>query len=98
VAFVSVTPERTPQKTPGSKSSSFEQVFVRDTCLGAAACTPRTVRISLHNGNDAGTGGVLPAISGDGRRVAIPSPAANVFTPSVTIDDRLFLALTKPHE
>ena len=98
VAFVSVTPERTSQKTPGSKSSSFEQVFVRDTCLGAAACTPRTVRISLHNGNDAGTGGLLPAISGDGRRVAIPSPAANVFTPSVTIDDRVFLALTKPKE
>ena len=98
VAFVSVTPDRGPQKTPGGKSPSFEQVFVRDTCLGVAQCTPRTVRISLHNGSDANPAGPVPAISGDGRRIAIPSPAANIFTPSEAIDDRVFLALTKPKE
>lgn len=96
IAFVSVTPDHAAQKSPKGTRASFEQVFVRDTCLGADKCTPRTVRISLHNGSDAGTS--APAISGDGRRVAVPSPAANVFTPSVRIEDRVFLALTKPKE
>ena len=96
IAFVSVTPDRAAQKSPNGTRASFGQVFVRDTCLGADKCTPRTVRISLHNGNDAGTS--APAISGDGRRVAVPSPAANVFTPSVRIEDRVFLALTKSKE
>ncbi|HYL09954.1 MAG TPA: IPT/TIG domain-containing protein [Candidatus Acidoferrales bacterium] len=96
IAFVSVTADHGMQKSSGGARSSFEQVFVRDTCLGAGKCTPRTVRISLHNGSDAGTS--APAISGDGRRVAVPSPAANVFTPSVRVEDRVFLALTKPKE
>lgn len=98
VAFVSVTADRGSQKAPGSKTAAFQQVFVRDTCFGAAQCTPRTVRISLHNGSDAGPAAVVPAISGDGGHVVVPSPAANVFTPSVAIDDRVFLALTKPKE
>jgi hypothetical protein len=96
IAFVSVTPDRVSQKSSGGAHSSFEQVFVRDTCLGADKCTPRTVRISLHNGSDPGTS--APAISGDGRRVAVPAPAANLFTPSVRIEDRVFLALTRAKE
>jgi Tol biopolymer transport system component len=96
IAFVSVTADHGAQESSGGARSSFEQVFVRDTCLGADKCTPRTVRISLYNGSDAGTS--APAISGDGRRVAVPSPAANVFTPSVRIEDRVFRALTKPKE
>jgi hypothetical protein len=89
------------------KSARVEQVLVRDTCIGAAQCTPRTVRISLHNmksalENESGaTSGadsqsLRPALAGDGRSVAISAPDANVFTRSTTIADRVFLALTSP--
>lgn len=95
VAFVSVTPARGGKNSPGQTNSGFRQVFVRDTCLGATDCTPRTVRISLHPGDAAAPGGAAkPAMSGNGERVAVPAPIANIFTPSVAVDDRVFVALT----
>lgn len=116
VAFVSVTPDPSENSSAKSasaagaadgKSAGVEQVFVRDTCIGAAQCTPRTVRVSLHNvksalENESGAARVAdsqslrPALAGDGRSVAISAPAANVFTRSRTIADRVFLALTSP--
>ena len=70
---------------------------MRDTCLGAANCTPKTTRISLQPG-DTSTGNAKPAgpaLSGSASRVALPGAnAATVFTRSVAVDDRVFLALT----
>ncbi len=95
VAFVSVTPNRDARSSGLQKNSGFRQVFVRDTCLGATQCTPRTTRISLHPGDGSGDGALLkPGMSGNGQKLALPGPIANIFTPSVAIEDRVFLALT----
>jgi trimeric autotransporter adhesin len=60
-------------------------VFVRDTCFGAAgACTPSTVRVSVNTGGtqaDASSGGPATqgaTISADGRFVAFGSRATNL--------------------
>jgi WD40 repeat protein len=118
IAFLAVTPSHTASqagsnasaksaKSPASTSTSnsgFRQVFVRDTCLGATSCTPKTTRISLQPGDasssssssDAKPAG--PALSGSSTRVAVPGAAtATVFTHSVAVDDRVFLALTGSH-
>jgi len=112
VAFLAVTPSATKSqsnakpaaKSPSSTSSStsdsgFRQVFVRDTCLGASGCTPKTTRISLQPGETSSssteTKPAGPALSGSSARIAVPGAAtATVFTHSVAIDDRVFLALT----
>lgn len=101
VAFVSVTPNRDMKNATsagsksGQKNSGFRQVFVRDTCLGATECSPKTTRISLHPGDGSGESAPLkPSVSGSGKKLALPGPVANIFTRSVAIDDRVFLALT----
>jgi len=97
VAFVSVTPARGGKSAPGQVNSGFRQVFVRDTCLGATDCTPRSIQISLHPGDTAAPGGTAkPAMSEDGQHVALPAPISNIFTPSVAVDDKVFVALTAP--
>jgi hypothetical protein len=110
IAFLAVTPSHTTSQTgataaaksaatPASSSSNsgFRQVFVRDTCIGATSCTPTTTRISLQPGDTSSSEAkpAGPALSGSSARVAIPSAAtATVFTRSVAVDDRVFLALT----
>jgi len=103
VAFLAVKPSpdaaRASSKpsAAGGSNSGFRQVFVRDTCLGAANCTPKTTRISLMPGD--GSGGKLagPAISGNSKQLASPgAPTATLFTHSVAVDDQVFLAATKP--
>ncbi|MBV9886103.1 MAG: hypothetical protein JO119_06100, partial [Acidobacteria bacterium] len=115
IAFLAVTPSNTASQTsssaaaksakpPASTSTSnsgFRQVFVRDTCLGAASCTPKTTRISLQPGDTSSSSSSSeakpagPALSGSSTRVAVPGAAtATVFTHSVAVDDRVFLALT----
>jgi hypothetical protein len=100
VAFLSVMPSHAAnQSADTSKSDSpnsgYRQVFVRDTCLGASGCTPKTTRISLQPGdlgsaiNPAG-----PAVGANGKSVGVSGRAATVFTRSVPVDDRLFLAIT----
>lgn len=97
VAFVSVTPARGGKSAPREMNSGFRQVFVRDTCLGATDCTPHTTRISLHPGDTSAPGGAAkPAMSGNGERVAVTAPVADIFTPSVAVDDKVFVALTAP--
>lgn len=104
VAFLSVKPSpgsAFPQRSGASSpDSGFRQVFVRDTCLGGpAACTPSTTRISLQPGSssDGSRKPVGPAISGNSTQVAAPGAGmATLFTHSVAIDDRVFLAATKP--
>ena len=102
VAFVAVTPSHAKPadaKTQGSATanSGLRQVFVRDTCLGAANCTPKTTRISLQPGDAPALDGkpAGPALSGGGGRVAI-ADAKNltVFGRVTPVDDHVFLTLT----
>ena len=108
IAFLALTPSpsaasksspaQAKSGASGTTSSGFRQVFVRDTCLGAAnGCTLKFTRISLEPG-DAATSDSKPAgpaLSGNSSHVALSGAnAATVFTRSVAVDDRVFLALT----
>jgi hypothetical protein len=104
VAFLAVTQSHAPQQpgvSPGASNSGYRQVFVRDTCLGVSSCTPKTSRISLQPGDGTSTpaNGAAkragPAIGANGKSVALAGQAAMLFTRSVAIDDRVFLAITK---
>ena len=102
VAFVAITASHagrnaTSAKSSASTDSGFRQVFVRDTCLAASDCTPKTTRISLQPGaapaEDSKPAG--PALSGSGAHVAIPEAQnTTIFNRAVPVDDRVFLALT----
>jgi hypothetical protein len=102
VAFLAVTPSHASNqpaaetKSTGGNNSGFRQVFIRDTCLGASNCTPKTTRISLQpgDGTDTDTKPAGPALSSNAGHVAIPGGnAATLFTRSVAVDDRVFLAI-----
>jgi WD40-like Beta Propeller Repeat len=100
VAFLAVTPSHSANRvaeTPVSgNNSGYRQVFIRDTCLGATNCTPKTTRISLQPGDGTASGAKSagPALSGNARHVAIAGGnAATLFTRSVAVDDRVFLAI-----
>jgi hypothetical protein len=100
VAFLAITPSHSSKavsETPASgNNSGLRQVFIRDTCLGAANCTPKTTRISLQPGDGTGSSAkpAGPALSGNARHVAIAGGnAATLFTHSVAVDDRVFLAV-----
>lgn len=103
IAFLSVTPTHSANqaaatlKNPASATNSgYRQVFIRDTCLGAANCTPKTTRISLQPGDGAGSAAnpAGPALSGNAARVAVAGGnSATLFTRSVAVDDRVFLAI-----
>src|SRR5204863_164156 len=80
VAFLAVTPSHSASqasaqsKTSGSGTNSgYRQVFIRDTCIGATNCTPKTTRISLQPGDGTGTAAkpAGPALSSNGNHVAI---------------------------
>jgi trimeric autotransporter adhesin len=98
VAFLSVK-SATTKTTAGQGNNGVRQVFVRDTCLGAASgCTPKTTRISAQPGDASSVPGKIagPAISGTGSAVAIAdNRSATLFTRSVAVDDKVFLAITK---
>jgi WD40-like Beta Propeller Repeat len=63
-------------------SSELSQIYLRDTCLSAAApsgCEPSTVLVSRSSaGSSANAWSELPAINGDGRFVAFVSEATNL--------------------
>src|SRR6202795_2110322 len=103
VAFLAVTQSHTAQQpgaAAGAKNSGYRQVFVRDTCVGASGCTPKTSRISMQPGDGTSTPANIaaklagPSIGADGKSVALAGQAATLFTRSVAIDDRVFLAIT----
>src|SRR5467141_1230857 len=103
VAFVAITPTHTPKIAGGaaanvqaSPNSGLRQVFVRDTCLGAANCTPKTTRISMVPGDAPanGTKPAGPAISGVAKQIALADgKSATVFTPTVAVDEGVVLAV-----
>ena len=100
VAFLAVTQSHPPQQAgvaPAATNSGYRQVFVRDTCLGVSSCTPKTSRISLQPGDGTSTAAKRagPAIGANGQSLALAGQAATLFTRSVAIDDRVFLAITK---
>jgi hypothetical protein len=106
VAFLAVTPTHststaasTDKSGASAANSGYRQVFVRDTCLGTANCTPMTTRISLQPGDGSGTGTSKPAgpaISGNANHVGLTgSSTSTLFTRSVAVDDGVFLAFTK---
>ena len=99
VAFLAVTQSHThqPGVAAGAKNSGYRQVFVRDTCLGVSGCTPSTSRISLQpgDGTSAAAKRAGPAMGANGKSIALAGQAATLFTRSVAIDDRVFLAITK---
>ena len=105
VAFVAITPSNTP-KIPGgaaanvqaAPNSGLRQVFVRDTCLGATDCTPKTTRISMMPGDAPanGTKPAGPAVSGTAKQIALSDrKSATVFTPTVAVDENVVLATPK---
>jgi hypothetical protein len=56
-------------------------VFVRDTCIGATSCTPSTIRASVNTANVEGNGfSEEPQVSDDGRFVVFGSFASNLVT------------------
>ena len=71
-------------------------VFVRDTCVGAAAgCTPSTTLLSLtREGVQGNDGSVLPVISADGHFVAFISAASNLAPGDTNQADDAFLSRT----
>jgi len=105
VAFVAITPTHTPKIAAGAAAnvqtapnSGLRQVFVRDTCLDAANCTPKTTRISMVPGDAPanGTKPAGPAISGVAKQIALADgKSATVFTPTVAVDEGVVLAVPK---
>jgi hypothetical protein len=103
VAFLAVTQSHAPQQAgvaPGTKNSGYRQVFVRDTCVGVSGCTPSTSRISMQPGDGTSTAAKLagPAMGANGKNVGLAGQAATLFTRSVAIDDRVFLAITNSNK
>ncbi len=100
VAFVAVSPDATAKTsqspTTDTTNSGLRQVFLRDTCLGAANCTPKTTRISLQPGDTPAnsTKPAGPALSGLAKQIALAGgKSSTVFTRTVPVDDQVFLAL-----
>lgn len=103
VAFVAVTVSHSKNEASGksaeSPNSGLRQVFVRDTCVGATGCTPRTTRISLQPGDAPASGArpAGPALSGSGGHVAIPDAQnLTLLKRGTSVDDQVFLAITNP--
>jgi len=107
VAFLAVTPsakgqaETNAHTQAATPNSGLRQVFVRDTCLGAANCTPRTIRISMVPGDGPASSvkPAGPALAGQARQVALSDgTSSTVFTATVPVDERVFLALPKENQ
>lgn len=87
VAFLAVTSNQ-----GDAVNGGLRQIFVRDTCLGAASCTPQTTRISLQPADSTAPAG--PALAGLGKQIALTDGMnSTVFTATVPIDNGVFLAI-----
>jgi hypothetical protein len=109
VAFVAITPSHDsqtpaakPQTAPSvaSPNSGLRQVFLRDTCLNTPNCTPKTTRISMQPGDAPPDSSkpAAPVLSGLAKQIALADGKnSTVLTPTIPIDDRVFLAIpTEP--
>jgi hypothetical protein len=81
-----------------ASNSGYRQIFVRDTCLGVANCTPKTSRISMQPGDGTengqpSTASPGPALSPNAKQIALTGGSTALrFTRSVAVDDHVFLA------
>ena len=95
VAFLAVTANAS-SSAATAPNSGLRQVFVRDTCLTTPDCTVGITRISLQP-SDAPAAYAKPtgpAIAGSGKQVALADgKGSTVFTPTVTVDDHVLLAI-----
>lgn len=100
VAFLAVTAGQGANAT-ANPNSGLRQVFVRDTCVGAAICAPKSTRISLQPsytlGESARPAG--PALAGLAKQVALTDgKSATMFTATVAIDGQVLLAIPKENK
>ncbi len=73
-------------------TNAFGDVFVRDTCLGAAGCTPSTVRVSVaSDGTQGDDTSDSFSISADGRFVAFESDASNLVAGDTNLATDIFI-------
>lgn len=94
VAFLAVNASQTGATT--TPNSGLRQVFVRDTCVGAADCVAKATRISLQPGYIAAESAkpAGPAIAGFAKQIALgDGKNATMFTPTIAVDDRVLLAI-----
>jgi hypothetical protein len=100
VAFLSVTSSKYGAKSSAAPNSGYRQIFIRDTCFGAgSSCVPATTRISLAPGDASSlsTRPAGPALSSSAQAIAVSTASTpTLFTRTVPINDRVFLALTNP--
>lgn len=97
VAFESLASNLVPGDT--FPAGSFKDVFIRDTCFGAAAgCVPSTVRVSVTDtpqiAIESNAICDLGAISADGHYVVFLSSATNLVTPPANGHAMIYLAKT----
>jgi TolB protein len=93
VAFLAVTAS---QSGSGATNGGFRQVFVRDTCVGAANCEPQVTRISLQPGDVPAVGAkpAGPALAALAKQVVLPDgKSSTLFTSTVAVDDRVLVAI-----
>ena len=68
--------------------SGVGQIYLRDTCIGAANCTPGTTLVSVDSaGNPGFADSFVPAISDDGRFIVFTSNAALVAADANGVED-----------
>jgi trimeric autotransporter adhesin len=98
IAFASLASNLVPGDT--FAASSWEDIFVHDTCIGApAGCTPSTVRVSVANyaQNFATQSNAIndyPQISGDGHYVVFLSSSTNYLASGGDGNEMVYLAKT----
>jgi Tol biopolymer transport system component len=80
---------------PGS-ASGFADIYLRDTCIGAASgCTPSTTRISVNDSGELPNGNSRsPAISADARYVLFDSSASNLVSGDTNGQSDVFMRST----
>src|SRR5271170_3903565 len=95
VAFLAATASQS-ASAKVAPNSGLRQVFVRDTCLGAADCVPTATRISMQPGDTPAENikSAGPAMAGNAKQIALPDGrSSTLFTPTVAVDDRLLVAI-----
>jgi hypothetical protein len=66
-------------------ASGFQEIYERDTCIGATGCTPTTIRITVTgDGSPVNAHSRDSTVSADGRYVAFDSSATNLL-PGITL-------------
>ncbi len=70
-----------------SPNATFAEAYLRDTCVGAAGCSPSTQLLSAISGGSSegnALGGAAVSLSKDGRLAGFSSTATNLVSPNTT--------------